>query len=264
MSDRRPEVVMLPGGVLPARLAYQELLRALGVEVDARIKELEVYASDTPPPGFTLQVEMDGINRFADAAGFDRFHLVGYSAGGASCLAYAARHPDRLLSLALMEPAFAGWQGASPDERAALESFRGIADLPDDEMLPAFVRAQLRDGTAGPAPLPGPPPPWMSTRPAGLRAFLAAFFGSDLDVEPLRQFRQPVYFALGGLSHPHYYALMARRLAGVFPDFTIEVYADRHHFDPPHRVEPERLAKALRSLWARAGPSTGSGPAEIT
>jgi hypothetical protein len=45
---------------------------------------------------------------------------------------------------------------------------------------------------------------------------------------------------------------MAHRLAGVFSDFTLEVFENRHHFDPPHRVEPERLASSLRALWTRA------------
>jgi hypothetical protein len=53
-------------------------------------------------------------------------------------------------------------------------------------------------------------------------------------------------------SSPDYFALMAERLAGVFPDFTVEVFPDRHHFDPPHRIEPARVATSLRSLWARA------------
>ena len=44
---------------------------------------------------------------------------------------------------------------------------------------------------------------------------------------------------------------LADRLATVFADFTVEVYDERHHFDPPHRVEPERLATALTSMWAR-------------
>jgi hypothetical protein len=45
---------------------------------------------------------------------------------------------------------------------------------------------------------------------------------------------------------------MADRLAAVLPDFTIERFPDRHHFDPPHRVEPARVALLLRALWARA------------
>ena len=59
---------------------------------------------------------------------------------------------------------------------------------------------------------------------------------------------------LGGRSHPDYYARMADRLAAVFPDFTIERFADHQHFDPPHRIEPARIAASLRALWERAGP----------
>ncbi len=88
-----------------------------------------------------------------------------------------------------------------------------------------------------------------------------AFRTEDLDLEALRSFDAPVYFALGGLSNPDYYERMAERMAMIFPDFPGEVYKDRHHFDPPHRVEPERLATALETLWARAemrvAPVTG-------
>lgn len=33
---------------------------------------------------------------------------------------------------------------------------------------------------------------------------------------------------------------------------TLDIYDDRHHFDPPHRIEPARVAKALLNLWGRA------------
>src|SRR5690242_14917015 len=91
-KSRRPRwrVIMLPGGVLPADLAYKNLLAELGDEVDARIKDLEVYAADRPPPDYSLDTEVAGIARVADEAGFGRFHLVGYSGGGASSLAFTA------------------------------------------------------------------------------------------------------------------------------------------------------------------------------
>src|SRR5438045_3340603 len=104
----RHRVVLLPGGVLPAEPAYAALLQTLGERVDAVAKELEVYSGDKPPRDFSLDVEAEGISRTADVHGFDRFHLVGYSGGGASSLAFAAVHGDRLLSLALLEPAWAG------------------------------------------------------------------------------------------------------------------------------------------------------------
>ncbi len=252
MLDRRWQVILLPGGVMPVRPAYGALLAELEPEVDARPKELEVYAAEAPPPDYSLATEVAGITQVADDAGFDRFHLVGYSAGGASSLAFAASHPERLLSLALLEPAFAGWQEMSDAERSHMERFRPLLDKDGPEMLTDFRRQQLAPGVDDVPPPPGPPPPWMANRPAGLHAILRTFYASDLDLDALRRFDRPVLFALGGRSHPDYYALMADRLARVFPDFTVELFPDRHHFDPPHRIEPARLAVVLRSLWARA------------
>jgi pimeloyl-ACP methyl ester carboxylesterase len=237
---------------MPAGPAYGALLAELGPDVDARPKELEVYARDTPPPDYSLANEAAGITRVADDAGFERFHLVGYSAGGASSLAFAARYPERLLGLALMEPAFAGWQEMSTAERSHMERFRALLDKDGPEMLAEFQSLQLAPGVDPTPPSPGPPPHWMAARPAGLRAVLRAFFASDLDLERMRRFDRPVWFALGGRSHPDYYARMSERLATVFPDFVVEVFPDRHHFDPPHRIEPARVARSLRSLWARA------------
>jgi pimeloyl-ACP methyl ester carboxylesterase len=245
-------VVLLPGGVLPAAPAYGALVAALGAEVDAHPKDLEVYDGDEPPAGYTIATEVDGIARAADDAGFDRFHLVGYSGGGAASLAFAAAQPQRLLSLALMEPAFAGWQRMRAPERAHFERFRAILDLDDAAMFPAFQALQLAPGVDRPTPPPGPAPPWMAKRPAALRAMLNQFLTTDLDLDVLRGFEKPVWFAVGGRSNPDYFARMAVRLAGVFPDFTIERFPERHHFDPPHRIEPERVAASLRKLWARA------------
>ena len=92
----------------------------------------------------------------------------------------------------------------------------------------------------------------MAKGPAGLQAIIREFLTTDLDLDALRRFDRPVWFALGGRSNPDYFALMAERLAGVFPDFTIERFPDRHHFDPPHRIEPARVAASLLSIWTRA------------
>jgi len=99
----------------------------------------------------------------------------------------------------------------------------------------------------------------MAKRPPGLRAIEGAFSAGELVLDELRRLRAPVYFALGGLSNPDQYLKMAERLAGVFDDFTLETFEERHHFDPPHRVEPERLAASLLDLWARA---QSAAPAE--
>jgi pimeloyl-ACP methyl ester carboxylesterase len=244
--------ILLPGGVMPADLAYGALIEELGDDVDAIAKDLEVYAGPEPPVGYSLDHEVAGVLRTARDAGFDRFHLVGYSGGGASSLAFAAKYPERLFSLALLEPAWMGNEDVGAEEQDVWREIDRIATLPSVEMMPAFVAIQLAPGVEPPPPPPGPPPPWMATRPAGLRAFIGTFRSSTLDLDALRAFEQPVYFALGGKSNPSYYARMAERARAIFPNFTLEVFDERHHFDPPHRIEPERTARALQAHWARA------------
>src|SRR5262245_64069861 len=117
---------MLPGGVLPTPLAYEALQREFGHQAHTVAKELDIYGSDLSPVDFTLDVEVAGILRCAKEVGFDRFHVVGYSAGGASSLAFAAAYPNRLKSLALLEPAWAGNRDLSPEGEAVWAKFRRI------------------------------------------------------------------------------------------------------------------------------------------
>ncbi|MFF1384700.1 alpha/beta fold hydrolase [Arthrobacter sp. NPDC058288] len=244
-------VILLPGSVLPAQPAYGALIEALGPGVEAVAKDLELYAGNVPPPGWSLDTEADGVVREADARGWETFHLVGYSGGGAAALAATARHPERLQSLALLEPAWAGSWDWSPAHAELWKQYAQLGGLPQEDFMGTFMRLQVRPDVVLPPPPPGPPPPWMAKRPAGIRAFLQTFNTYDLDRERLAAFTKPVLFVLGGLSSPDDFGDNAKRLGRVFPDFRLEVFPDRHHFDPPHRVEPERVAGLLREHWAR-------------
>jgi pimeloyl-ACP methyl ester carboxylesterase len=245
-------VVLLPGVVLPAELAYGALLDVLGAEVEALPKELELYATPEAPPDYSLDLEIAGVLREAADRGWERFHLVGYSGGGAAALAVAARRPEKLSSLALLEPAWAGNWELSPAARALEREYERLDSLPADEFMRTFIRLQLKPGVEPPPPPPaGEPPPWMAKRPGGIRALTQTFKTYHLDRDALQSFAGPVYYALGGLSNPDQYGEIAERLQRTFPDFELEVFEERHHFDPPHRIEPERLAKSLRALWRR-------------
>jgi pimeloyl-ACP methyl ester carboxylesterase len=246
---------MLPGSVLPAELAYGALVSALGSDVEVVAKELEVYAGDEPPTDYSLDVEVDGVLREADARRWGRFHLAGYSGGGAATLAFTARHSDRLRSLALLEPAWAGRWDLSPAEQAFWRRFNQLEGLPPDQFMREFTKTGVKPGVELPPPPPGGPPPWMAKRPAGIAAFSRTFKTYVLDRDALHRFERPVYYALGGLSNPDQYGEIAMRLGMVFPDFELEVFEERHHFDPPHRIEPERLARSLLQLWRRAEPA---------
>jgi pimeloyl-ACP methyl ester carboxylesterase len=249
-SEKRGPAILLPGSVLPKDLAYGGLLEALGSEAAVRAKDLELYAEDDPPAGYGFDVEIDGILRAASDSGWERFHLAGYSAGGAIALAFTARHPERVRSLALLEPAWMGNAGMTDDERGVWSQFGELQGLPVEQFLPRFVGLALEPGAEAPPPPPGPPP-WMARRPAGIQALLDAFEREELDLDALSGYPGPVYYALGTLSNQRYYGRMAERAAGLFADFTLERFAGRHHFDPPHRAEPERLARRLLALWTR-------------
>ena len=114
------------------------------------------------------------------------------------------------------------------------------------------MQISVKPGVELPPPPRGAPPSWMAKRPAGIRAFIQTFKTYDLPRDALARFDRPVYFALGGLSNPDQYEEIATRLSRVFPDFQLEVFEQRHHFDPPHRAEPDRLADSLKTVWRRA------------
>ncbi len=246
-------VVFVPGGVTPVAPSYAPLLAELGAEIAPLLKDLELYAGDAPPVDYSIQIEVDGLRRAIDAAGLATFHLVGYSGGAAVCLAFAAQHPERLRSLAVFEPANVPgrWE---PDERADRPEMDAVRDLPPDQVLREFTRAQLRPGVEPPAPPPGPPPPWMATRPAGLAAMMRAFTAESGDREALRRCTFPVYLAYGLLT-AEFMVRRVRLLAGLLPDLWIQAYPDVHHFNPPQRSQPAKFAAALRQLWARAEAS---------
>ena len=152
----------------------------------------------------------------------------------------------------LIEPAWAGWSDLSPEESAVYERIGEVMQLSDGaELMREFIRVQLASGTPPPERPAGPQPPWMARRPAGLQALMGAFDAASLDLSALRTFDRPVCFMQGGRSNPDLYARIGDRLAAVFSDYRVELYAERHHFDPPHRTEPGRVADSLRTLWER-------------
>ncbi len=241
-------VVFLPGGVTPVALSYAPLLEELGGEIAPVLKDLEVYASDEPPADYSLQLEVDALERVVDAEALATFHLVAFSGGGAVSLDFAAQHPERLRSLAIYEPARQPGPLVLADhpEYAAARGRLG-----PDEMMAAFTSLQLRPGVEPPHPPPGPAPDWMAKRPAGLRAMMRAFETYTTDPELLRRCTFPVYLAYGLLTHEGMIRRM-QALAGLLPDVWIEAYPGLHHFAPPQRSRPAHYADALRHLWARA------------
>lgn len=241
-----PTVVLLPGILMPASVRYAPLIGALGPDVRAVPKELEVYAADVPPDDYSVATELDGLDRFLNEQGADRIHLYGHSAGGSLALAYATARPDRVLSLALDEPA----SDFSDEDRAALrEQFpERLEDLPAPDRMRAFVTSLLRPGVPPPASGPPPATPEWAKRPRGILAFERALYEHDLNASALSRFSGPVYFSYGSLSSVRW-EQMAVRVSSRLPGCRIERYDGLHHLNTSHQAEPARVAQALRELW---------------
>jgi pimeloyl-ACP methyl ester carboxylesterase len=245
-SPPRIPAIFLPGIVAPAALRFARLIEALGDDVDAVPKDLEVYdGPSVPPPGYSLDTEIEGIARVADEHGFGRFHLYAHSGGGACALAFTAVHPERVLTLALDEPA----TDFSPQDMQEMHQvFLPMLQLPPDQMMPAFIRAQMREGVDPPPMMEGPPPPWMSDRPAGVAAFVRALSTANVPVERRKAFDRPIYYSHNSLSNETW-ERKAERLRELLPHMTVERYEGLSHLNTSHAAEPERVAAALHRLW---------------
>ncbi|MFC8521102.1 alpha/beta fold hydrolase [Streptomyces sp. NPDC057257] len=102
---------------------------------------------------FTLDDLVDDLDSVVDAAGLDRFPLLGVSQGGAVAIAYAARHPERVSHLVLTSAYARGQQirAGSDDERDAAEVDLNIARAgwrsQDSSFLRYFASQFLADAT---------------------------------------------------------------------------------------------------------------------
>jgi pimeloyl-ACP methyl ester carboxylesterase len=156
-------VVCLNGNA-PVQDTFAPLATALHGAYDLVLKDREAYARE-PGEGLTLADEVEGVCRAADAKGLRSFHLLGYSAGGVVALALTAAYPERVKTLALLEPPWMGNDTASAEARALHEALdRVLTDVPPHQRMAQFRQAIMRPGES-PAPLPpGPVPVWASAR----------------------------------------------------------------------------------------------------
>src|SRR2546426_479988 len=113
----------------------------------ARPSAQELVLNNAPPAipeSYSIDMEIDALDRVTRAAGLEAFHVYGHSGGGAIALAYVAAHPDRVLSLALDEPSsdFSDGDFAGPYWR----EIQALGALPTEERIPAFRRLQVKRG----------------------------------------------------------------------------------------------------------------------
>jgi pimeloyl-ACP methyl ester carboxylesterase len=245
------QVVCVPGSVAPAAQRYKPLLEAAGADADFHLKDLDVYRESRPPADYSIEQEIEALERFVEQERLERFHLVAYSGGGFISLAYSGVHPERVMSLAVFEPARIPGELSVPEREFFAHLERKLEGLRGDEFMSTFIREQVKSGVTVPPPPPGPPSPEMQKRPAGIAALIAAFEVYPFDRQALREAPFPVFYGYGDLSHPEQ-AVKAGILAQLFGDIRVLRFSGIHHFVPPEQIYTPSHVGALRELWERA------------
>ena len=119
------------------RHLYQELSRDHAFfRYDARGNGL----SDREVPDIRFEKFVDDLEAVVDAAGIDRFALLGISQGCAVSIAYAVRHPERVSHLVLLGGFAVGWKkrARTEAEKEAGEAMLTLMRLGWGQENPAF------------------------------------------------------------------------------------------------------------------------------
>lgn len=249
----KPQVICLPGSVAPAVQRYRPLIDAIGDSAELHLKDLEVYRESAPPSDYSIDEELDAIDRLAGSMNLDRFHLIGYSGGGFISLAYGGTRPERIISLALFEPARIPGP-LTGDEAAAFAALEAkLRGLQGAEFMAAFVREQVKPGVQLPPP-PASVSPEMQKRPAGIAALIRAFEDYAFDRRLLVEAQFPAFLAYGDQTH-EVESIKAGVLARLFRDVRVRRFSGIHHFVPPEMIYTAEYSRALLDHWRQAAGS---------
>jgi pimeloyl-ACP methyl ester carboxylesterase/DNA-binding winged helix-turn-helix (wHTH) protein len=188
--------------------------------------------SDWQVTDFSFDAWVDDLALVVDAAGLDRFPLLGVSQGGAVAVAYAARHPERVSRLVLAGAYCRGrlTRATTADEReeAALDLQLGRIGWRHDDPTyrQVFASQFLPDGSRG---------LWdafndlqrATTSTENVVRFLDAFANIDVSAQAA-QVRCPtlILHSRDDLRVPR---TQAQELAALIPDSELRFLASRNH-----------------------------------
>lgn len=217
--------------------------------------------SDWDIPRFTFEDWVDDLATVVDAAGLDRFPLLGLSQGAPVAVAYAVRHPERVSHLVLLGGFAQGRRrrARSPDEvalaEARIELVRWGWGRPDPTYRQVFVARFLPDGTQE---------EWRdfdelqrrSTSPENAWRFLEVF--ADIDVSDLARRVTAPTLVLGARREPDDVFEQSRVLASLIPDSRLVPLDSCNHLLPERDPAwPQFLAEIDRFLVTGTGHDPG-------
>ena len=109
--------------------------------------------SDWETPDISFEAFVDDLECVVDAAGVERFDLLGISQGASVAIAYAVRHPERVRRLLIVGGYAAGWATrGDPEEIARREAMITLTEIGWGADHPAyrqlFTNLYIPEGTA--------------------------------------------------------------------------------------------------------------------
>ena len=140
----RGETVVLLHGIGSSAYSWSEVLPELARRFDVVALDMPGFGLSDQPAQLDFARLVRGVVGALDQLGIERAHLVGNSLGGAVAVAVAARHPERVARLVLIDSA--GFN-VEADERPPLLKLIGAVPAPILEPLPVrrpMLRAALR------------------------------------------------------------------------------------------------------------------------
>lgn len=126
---RKPRALVLLHGLGESGAVWYGWVPHLARDLRVIRPDMRGFGASTPmPAGFAWSVDLLVADTLAliDALGCDRVHLVGAKLAGTVARAFAARHPDRMLSLTVVGSPPPLWPGRAEKLPALVEELRRL------------------------------------------------------------------------------------------------------------------------------------------
>ena len=212
----------------------------------------------------TMDACTEDIVLLWDHLGVERSHLAGYSMGGRLALHFAARRPERLISLITIG-AHAGLEEQAREGRRLGDE--ALAQRIEKDGVDAFVKywssLPLFAGLErrGPAFMAQGRSERLGNHSAGLASSLRGMGAGVMEPvwDDLARINLPSTFVAGQLDHG--YVASARKLAATVPGGRVEIVPRSGH--TVHQERPDAFARVLATHLAaatRAGEPADEGP----
>jgi pimeloyl-ACP methyl ester carboxylesterase/DNA-binding CsgD family transcriptional regulator len=214
--------------------------------------------SDRESTDSSLEVLLADLEAIVDAAGLERFALLGTSQGGALSIAYAAKHPERVSHVVLLGAFARGPLRRNPtaEQRASLEAELKMIEVGWGQDNPAY--RQLFTNLLFPNATPEQVHAFndlqrMSCSPRQAAHIVASF--SDIDASPyLAHVACPtlVLHTRGDMCAPFEEGLF---LASSIPGARLVPLETRNHVPMPGEPSFDRVIEEIESF---IGPARGA------